>query len=236
MTIVREMETRASDQRPGSRGAKFRLAALLLVITLSIVASKLGEEHFVESLQKDCSSLFADRLIPATTLFQINDALHLRRDLLVRHLRGETPATEKPAHYQLGQHEAAIEHHIAAIEKTYLVADEVRLLRELRASHRRYTKVEGALLDRHVKGERVEGYAQIQPAFDDVHAKLLELTKVQESVGQELTRGSFTSAANVITLLHLQLGVAFVLGLLASGLALSLRPRGRQGDSRRQLH
>ncbi len=230
------MEPRASDKRLGSRGAKFRLAGLLLVITLSIVAGKVGEEHFVESLQKDCSSLFADRLIPATTLFHLNDAIHLRRDLLVRHLHDEKPADEKVAHYQLGQHAAAIEHHIGAIEKTYLVADEVRLLRELRDSHRRYTEVEGALLHRHVKGERVEAFTEIQPAFDDMRAKLMELTKVQESVGQELTRGSFTSAANVITLLHLQLGVAFVLGLLASGLALSLRPSGRHGSSRRQLH
>jgi hypothetical protein len=231
------METKSSEHRLGSRGAKFRLAALLLVITTSIVAGKIGEEHFVESLRRDCDSLFADRLIPATTLFHLNDAIHLRRDLLVRHLRDEAPGAGKDAHYHLGQHEAAIDHHIAAIEKTYLVEDEVRLLRELRASQRRYTEAESRLLNRHKNGERVDGNAEIQSVFDELRAKLMELTKVQESVGKELKLDSLTSAANVTTLLHFQLGVAFVLGLLASGLAMGLRPRARQESvQKKQLH
>lgn len=209
----------------GSRGATLRLAALLLIITVSIVASKLWEEHYVESLRKDCSSLFSDRLIPATTLFHLNDALYQKRDILTRYLQGKSGASEETTHFRLGQHDTAIKSHIGAIEKTYLVDDESRLLRELRASYESYTQVEQTLLARHKRNEHVEGSPPLQAAFDEVRAELLDLTKVQQAVGQELKMDSLASATNVTTLLYFQLGIAFALGLLASALAMSMRPR-----------
>lgn len=226
-------------QRLGSRQATFRLAALLLVITLSIVASKLAEDHFVESLRKDCSSLFSDRLMPATTLFHLSDAIYQKRDVLLHILRDKSSSASKESLYRLGQHDATIEHHIATIEKTFLVDDETRLLRELRASRQRYAQIESSLLVRHEKGESVEDTAEIRAAFDELRAELLHLTRVQESVGQELKSETLASATSVTTLLYFQLGIAFALGLLASALAMSLRPPGqgrRSPSARRAMH
>ncbi len=212
------------EQRLGSRHATLRLAALLLVITMSIVTSKIAEDHFVESLRENCSSLFSDRLIPATTLFHLSDAIHQKRDVLIELLREESGAASKARLYRLGQHDATIEHHIAAIEKTFLVDDESRLLRKLRASLKSYALIESRLLARHEKGEATQGDSEIQAAFDELRAELLNLTKVQESVGQQLKSETLASATSVTTLLYFQLGVAFALGLLASALAMSLRP------------
>lgn len=226
-------------QRLGSRRATLRLAGLLLVITLSIVASKLAEDHFVENLRKDCSSLFADRLMPATTLFHLSDAIYQKRDVLVAHLRDKPGAASQANLYRLGQQDAVIEHHIKTIEKTFLVNDETRLLRELRTSLRSYATIEEGLLRRHERGESTDGRAEIQPAFDELRAELLNLTKVQEAVGQELRRGTLESATSVTTLLYFQLGVAFALGLLASALAMSLRPQApppASPSARGQMH
>jgi hypothetical protein len=60
---------------------------------------------------------------------------------------------------------------------------------------------------------------------------MLHLTKVQESVGQELKSETLASATSVSTLLYFQLGIAFALGLLASALAMSLRPPRKEGPS-----
>lgn len=226
-------------QRLGSRRATLRLAALLLVITMSIVASKIAEDHFVENIRKDCGSLFADRLMPATTLFHLSDAIYQKRDVLVALLRDKSGASSKPSLYRLGQHDATIEHHIKTIEKTYLVDDESRLLRELRSSLRSYASIEEKLLSRREKGEVIEAALEIQPAFDELRAELLHLTKVQESVGQELTSETLASATSVSTLLYFQLGVAFALGLLASALAMSLRPPSQEPTAvhtRGQMH
>lgn len=213
------------EQPLGSRRTTFRLAALLLVITFSLVASKLGEEYFIKNLQKDCNSLFSDRLVPATTLFELSDVIYQKRDTLTRYLRSETATNTEAVHFSLGAADASIEHLITAIEKTYLVDDESRLLRDLRAARQNYAEIESKLLSRHKNGETVFAEGELQTAFDQVRAELVKLTKVQQTIGEELRSESFTSATNVTTLLYLQLGVAFVLGLLASGLTLSLRPR-----------
>lgn len=226
-------------ERLGSRRATLRLAALLLVITMSIVASKIAEDHFVESLRDDCGSLFADRLMPATTLFHLSDAIYQKRDLLIRLLKEDADGSSKAGIYSLGQHDATILHHIETIEKTFLVDDESRLLRELRASLKNYALLESKLLARHEKGEAVEGAAEIQPAFDELRGELLNLTKVQESIGQQLKSETLASATSVTTLLYFQLGIAFALGLLASALAMSLRPPSQEPaapSTRGQMH
>lgn len=223
------------EQRWGSRGATVRLAALLVVITLSIFASKLAEDHFIQTLRYDCNSLFADRLMPAITLFQLSDAIYRRRDELVLHLQGESDA-ETDIQYRLGRHHASIDHHIATIEKTYLVADEARLLQELRASLENYAQVEAKLIAQRRAGQPADSLKSLYDAFDGLRLELLNLTRVQETVGLELKSESLESATHVTTLLYFQLGVAFALGIVASGLAMSLRPRQPPPPPNDQVH
>lgn len=213
------------EQRFGTPGATLRLAALLIVITLSIVISKVGEDHFVDSLREDCSSLFTDRLMPATTLFYLSDAVYRKRDDLVQHLRYPAAAEAKSIDYRLGQHDATIEHHIDAIEKTYLVEAESQWLRKLRDSLSNYSAIERSLLKRRQGGEGTDQSPELDAAFDELRTELLNLTQVQQAVGQELKSESLSSASHLTTLLYFQLGIAFALGSLASGLAMSLRPR-----------
>lgn len=212
------------EQRFGTPGATLRLAALLIVITLSIVASKLAEDHFVKDLRSDCSSLFTDRLMPATTLFHLSDAVYRKRDDLLQHLRHPTDAATMNIDYRLGQHDANIEHHIIAIEKTYLVEAETRWLRKLRDSLTNYGKLERDLLAKQQGGARFEGSPALETAFDELRTELASLTAVQEAVGQQLKSESLSSAGQLTTLLYFQLGIAFALGSLASALAVSLRP------------
>ncbi len=224
------------EQRLGTRSATLRLTALLLVITSSIVASKLGEDHFVESLRRDCSSLFTDRLIPATTLFHLSDAVYRKRDDVLQHLRHPAEPGSEGIDYRLGQHDATIEHHVAAIEKTYLVEDETRLMRKLRDSLQKYSKIERSLLAQRENGAHVDESRELEAAFDELRMELLGLTQVQETVGQELRRESLASAGHLTTLLYFQLGIAFALGSLASALAMSLRPRSESTSPGGKLH
>ncbi len=53
---------------------------------------------------------------------------------------------------------------------------------------------------------------------------LLALTDLQKQVGAELRAESTASASSMNSLLYFQLGIAFVLGLISSGLAVGLRP------------
>lgn len=223
---------------------RFGLSATLLVMFVFIVASTFWEDAYIGDLRKDCASLYADRLMPATTLFLLNDHVHTKRLLLEEHLmahgRGADPAVGQPmaadgdVHYQLGMHDAAVEHLVGEIEHTYLVDDESRRLHELRDALQAYNALERKLLARHEAGKDAEYDAEIRAAFAEVRKELVGLTEVQRSVGRKLSDDSISSAASASFLLHFQLGVAFVLGLLASGLAMSLRPPRQQPASSRR--
>lgn len=213
---------------------RFGLAVTLLAMFVVILASTFWEDAYIGDLRKDCASLYADRLMPATTLFLLNDHVHTKRLLLEEYLMvdgeaaeraGEPKPSQGDVHYSLGMHDAAVEYLIGEIEHTYLVGDESRLLHELREAVRGYNVLERELLVRHDAGKEAEYDAEIRAAFGKVRKELLGLTEVQRSVGRKLSDDSVSSAASASFLLHFQLGVAFVLGLLASALAMSLRPQ-----------
>jgi len=191
----------------------------------TILGGKFWEDIYVENLRFDCGSLYRDRLMPAIILFRLGDQIHNKREALEEYLHGDVGATEPSLDYRLGQHDAAIQGYIDQIKRTYLVDEESRLLTQLQDALSSYNKKESDLIRRHRGGEKVTYGAELREAFSLVRTELVALTKVQEDVGQELNQDSLASASHVTSLLYFQLGVTFILGLLASGLAMSLEAR-----------
>lgn len=221
----------------GNRQAAARLAIVLLVMVATILIGKEWEDVHIESLRDDCSSLFQDRLVPAATLFKLNDEFHSKRATLDDYLDGQTNESEKPIDYRLGQHDAAISAGLKEIEGTYLVAEESRRLGELRTRFSEYMQLESEYLGRHRKGEEVSYDPTMREAFLRVHEELLGLIKVQEEVGLQLNQHSVASAARVTTLLHLQLSVTFILGIIGCALAMGLTPvRPKPTRSDKMIH
>lgn len=208
-----------------SRGGRFRLAVVLLALAGTIMAGKFWEGLYVDNLRRDCGSLFQDRLLPTIMLFQLLDEVHARRATLDAHLYHDARERKESLDYALGKHDATIEQLLRQFERTYLVDEESRTLSELRRSLRNYGDAEKAALARSTTGEGRRDDAVLAAAFDEIHGELVQLTRVQETVGNDLKEDSRISAAQVSFLLYFQLGVAFVLGLMASGLALSLSQR-----------
>ncbi len=206
----------------GSRGGRFRLAVVLLALVGTIMAGKFWEGLYVENLRRDCGSLFQDRLLPTIMLFQLLDEVHARRATLDAHLYHDSRQRDESLDYALGEHHATIEQLLRQFEKTYLVDEESRTLSELRESLRLYDEAEKEALARNAAGEGKPDDAALSAPFEAIHRELTQLTRVQEIVGQDLKEDSRISAAYVSVLLYFQLGVAFVLGLMASALALSL--------------
>jgi|GEM_PF-1798577 len=221
----------------GNRPAAVRLAIVLLIMVATILAGKQWEDVHVESLRKECGSLFRDRLIPAATLFHLNDRFYSKRATFEGFLAGQVEEPHKTIDYRLGQHDTAIIAAIEEIEKTYLVDEESRRLSELRARLADYSQLEAERLALHRKGENVNYDLPMRKAFGLVHDELLGLIKVQEEVGQQLNHDAIASAAQVTALLHLQLSITFLLGLIASALALGLTPtRPPSSRSSKDLH
>lgn len=216
------MSTAPQPNLRGPKGSRFRLAVVLLLMFATILGGKFWEDIYVENLRFDCGSLYRDRLMPAVVLFRLGDQIHNKREALEEYLHGDVGSNEPSIDYRLGQSDAAIRGHIDQIKRTYLVDEESRLLTQLQEALSSYNKKEAELIRRYRGGEHATYGADMREAFSIVRAELVGLTQVQEVVGQELNQDSLASASHVTSLLYFQLGVTFILGLLASGLAMSL--------------
>lgn len=223
----------------GSRNARYRLAIVLLAMTVLVLGSKLLEDTFIERLRYDCHSLFADRLRPATIVFHLSDQMHQKQSLLSRYLaqpdarRADAAAIARD---QLKQHDQRIDQLLEEFHGTYLVGNEAQYLRDLRGALQRYRTLEGKFL---AQPETVTAGSDeaLLAAWRTVRDELLALSQLQEEVGQELDRESEAYASGVTLLLYLQIAVAFVLGLIAAALASSLgNPRSPPSPNDPNLH
>lgn len=224
------MHTGRVDKRlPASfrqrRGTHLRLAALLLALACAIVVGKLFEESLIERLRYDCTSLFDDRLVPAMTLFHLADQMHLKHRLLSDYLDAAPGADAKQLYYEMGRHDAELARLTEKIQQTYLVEDESALLQDFRDAVAEYQRHERSWIEAKGTGDDAARRGQLEEAYARVRRSLLDLTQVQERVGSKLREESTASATSITSLLYLQLGVAFVLGLISSGLAMSLARR-----------
>jgi len=215
---------------------RFRLAVVLLTMFCVVIAGKLLEDSLIERLRHDCASLFDDRLVPATTLFHLGDQMYLKRHLLQDYL-DEAPGVDvKKIHYEMGQHDARLEGLIEQFQQTYLVEEESQLLQDFRKTLAEYQELEQSLIES--KDDDVASRAALLEGFVKVRQTLLKLTEVQQRVGSQLRAESAANMSHMTSLLYLQLGIAFVLGLISSGLAMSLsrRPRRPGPEPDRGLH
>ena len=216
------MSTAPKPSLPGPKGSRFRLAVVLLLMFATILGGKFWEDIYVENLRFDCGSLYRDRLMPAVMLFRLGDQIHNKREALEEYLHGDVGTDEPSLDYRLGQSDAAIREQINQIKRTFMVDEESRRIAQLEEALLSYNKKEAELIRRHRGGDDVAYGAEMREAFSVIRAELVGLTQVQEDVGQELNEDSLATASHVTALLYFQLGVTFILGLLASGLALSL--------------
>ncbi|MCR5886300.1 MCP four helix bundle domain-containing protein [Hymenobacter sp. J193] len=59
---------------------------LFLIVMLTILASSVLEKRLMRDLNTSVSSLYQDRLMPATGLFQLNDLMYAKQQLLAGYL------------------------------------------------------------------------------------------------------------------------------------------------------
>lgn len=212
------------------------IALMLLLMVAVVVGSTYWERSYVGAMQDSCSSMYEDRLMPAALLFHLADQVHTRRLVLEEHLAGQSDYAVGQVYHELGRLDAGITGAIARIERTHLVEAESKLLNDLKAQLAEYARLERRALDELAAGKAVTYDATLRSAFSALRAELIGLTEIQEVVGKDLSKRSYTAAAGASSLTHLQLGACFVLGLFASALAMGLRSKRLDSQLGSHLH
>ncbi|SHM03008.1 MCP four helix bundle domain-containing protein [Hymenobacter psychrotolerans] len=191
---------------------KAKPAFLFLVVILGMLGSSVLEKHLMQNMNTSVSSLYQDRLLPATGLFQLNDQMYAKRHLLESYLANPVLERGGALRQELLAHNAEITDLMNRYRETYLVADEARVFDSFRARVARYNALETQMLTEAglVSAEKER---ELFRQFDGIHADLARLNQIQLRVGQELSNSSHIIEGNATLLSNLKIALLLLFTL-----------------------
>ena len=195
--------------------ATLLLGGIMVVIVLGTIVSRRN----ISGIDRSFSSIYQDRLIPATTIIYLTENLYGKRLLLEKHLL--TPPNEMSSEkvsVLLLKHDKSIDSLIHLFEKTYLVDQEAKSLSVFKNRVDEYALLERMMLNLYNAGHPEAGKEIFEGAgartFQSTIGNLNDLTKIQSLVGKELIKESQGNFASYTMISFLQLGLAIIIGLI----------------------
>lgn len=189
-------------------------AAVLFVVLVAIGLNQLWYEKEYAQLDKNMSSLYKDRLMPAGYLFEISDHLYQKKIL---HL--DEAVTLKELVKQLRKHDDAITRLITSYEKTYLTKDEQQYWSQLLSSLEAYKISEANYTSQANSSAPYD--LLLDKNFQQAQAALGQLNALQAKEGSLLQTNSKAIISDTIIQSYLQISMLIVLAIIGMVLLLA---------------
>lgn len=189
-------------------------AAVLFVVLVAIGLNQLWYEKEYAQLDKNMSSLYKDRLMPAGYLFEISDHLYQKKIL---HL--DEAVTLKELVKQLRKHDDAITRLITSYEKTYLTKDEQQYWSQLLSSLESYKISEANYISQANSSAPYD--LLLDKNFQQAQAALGQLNALQAKEGSLLQTNSKAIISDTIIQSYLQISMLIVLAVIGMVLLLA---------------
>lgn len=215
---------------------KIKTAFLLAAICLMVLVGIFWERSNVASLEDSTTSIYDDRLLPATYVFHLTDHLYQKRLILESYFEERAPDPAAGLH-RLAHHDAAIDTLIEDFEATYLVAHEDQALRHLKRELEAYSRLERSLL----RGEayvndRSAGRQALEALFAVTRGELIQLSRIQIDVGRQLKEQSRVKAASVSTITKVETALIILISLIIQALVFASRTATGKLPQRHELN
>ncbi len=203
---------------PFSYQQKIKIAILLFCIMVCTLFIRILEDKSLKSVSIAFSSMYNDRLIPATDLFQISTHLNAKRQLLGSYFY-QTESKDTPASILklLDQHNNSIAHLLRKYEETFLVSNEKKSLLALKTKLQENNHFETSLvLNSSTLSEKLRRayYLDQQNSYAEILKSLSTLTKIQSKIGEELIKDSEKLMKGTELYSTLQFILAITIGIL----------------------
>ncbi|MBE9464343.1 MCP four helix bundle domain-containing protein [Dyadobacter subterraneus] len=197
---------------------KFKASLLLGGIMVTIILGTVLSRNNIEGIDKSFSSIYQDRLIPATTIIYLTENLYNKRLSLEKYLFSEDHIENATIDLQLNRYNKNLDSLTTAFEKTYLIEEEARILANFRDMAEAYILLEKQIIDEHRFGDSAKAKEMFEGVgvltFQNSLAHLNELAKIQSQVGNTLMQKSRIDFAGFEILSFLQIALAVILGLI----------------------
>ncbi|WP_187270072.1 MCP four helix bundle domain-containing protein [Pontibacter qinzhouensis] len=206
---------------------KLKIAALLgCLIVMVLLANFMWNRH-MGSMNKSFTSIYNDRLIPATAIVYLTEHLYTKRLLMERYLLITDAEPEAALIEQMQWRNRQVDSLLHHFESTYLVKQESISLSGFKNKVEEYVQMEHAILALSHRQGRAAGMQLFEQegkaVFECTIKHLHELTKIQSDVGKELVGDSqhIVSSTNILS--SLEVGLVLVIGLIVQVLIVSSR-------------
>lgn len=188
---------------------KLKAAAVFTGIILVIILGNFSERSSFSDLDASMSSIYNDRLKPATYLYEISNNLYQKR-LVLAHT-GSTP--DVPLDQAIRQHDQAIADLVRAYEKTMLTTEEKTAWKNFLASLENYQLMEQGLIAAAAENRGVELFSATTAGFNQTIRHLNELSRIQIGVGNSLQKSSHSIVSNTLMFANVEISLLIILAL-----------------------
>jgi hypothetical protein len=174
------------------------------------------EDKSLKTMDTAFSSIYNDRLVPATDLFQISEQLYAKRHLIEAYVEhGLSGAKPTGLPKKLSYFNARIDSLMQKYESTYLVEKEKAGLVALKTQLKQIYVLEHSLALNH------QSLTATKNAFQLASSSLSDLIKIQSNVGEELIKN--TQKDILISKIYsgIQFGLAILIGVLIISIILT---------------
>lgn len=178
---------------------KMKAVAVLLLIIVLILVNNISNRKTFSKLNESIASIYKDRLMPATYIFQLTDHLYKKKFLL-----NEMQANDNAA--IATRHDSAIHSIIKTYEATYLTPAEKKHWVAFKKELEQYNTLTSGLY---------KNSNTVNESFDNVMQRLNSLSEIQASEGSHIFSIARIDVGGTIIMSHLEVALLLILGIFA---------------------
>lgn len=198
-------------------------ASVLLALVLGLVMlNNLVERNQIRRLDKSFSSMYEDRLLAESYLFQLYDQLQQKSELFQASLQGKQPDVKQ---FDFDQHQQKMKAIIDKFEKTQLTKEEADKYQRFKTILARMSEI-----DAQVRAQAQErGQIQVnliqrsEASTTNAFAVLAELSEIQTSEGKVLRSQSKRIMLGNLSASYFEMAILVIIALLIQALVLSTK-------------
>lgn len=191
---------------------KFKICCVLIVIIVLVLLNNLRSRKNISSLDRSVSSIYQDRLLPATYLYEISNRLYQKRLMLEEKSGLPVDWTVRKA-----VKDREIDSLLRIFDSTYLTKDEQMQWLKFRERLQSYNRMENAAFAAMSDSAGLSAAEEVSldEGFRQSVTLLNNLTVIQVGEGKNLQTGSHDIASGSVLGSHLEMALLIVLGLMA---------------------
>jgi CHASE3 domain sensor protein len=213
---------------------KIRVGLLLASVMCLIVVSSVLAKRDIRTISSSFSSIYSDRLLPATDLFYLSEHLLTRRMVLEQFLFSGHPVEENILREKLNTHNQVADSLLNAFQMTLLVDQETKYLDQLKKAIQQNRLLEDKIISLSAENRQNEARELFNNASSgnllEAIADLNHLVHIQSDIGRDLVKSSENAASSINMIAVVQIAVCIIVGIIVQVILLGAKliPFSRQ--------